>query len=91
MRGDHEVGEEPTKPGPQGGHVDALKYEAMGQNAPIALAIGMDPMLTYVTGQGVPSHEIEHSPSHVPRHEASHSARFADASHDPAHCPSQRP
>lgn len=60
-RGDHDIGEEPTARGPQGGHVDILKYEQRGQNAPVALAIGMDPMLTYVTGQGVPSHQLEHA------------------------------
>ena len=61
MRGDHEIGEDPMKRGSQGGHVDVLKNERVGKNSPIALAIGMDPLLTYVAGQGVPSDELEHA------------------------------
>lgn len=61
-KGSHEIGEKPDARGLQhGGHVDVLKWEQMGKNAPIALAIGMDPMLTYVTAQGVPSNKIEHA------------------------------
>ncbi len=58
-RGSHEVGDKPP-PG-QGGHVDILKWEQTGQNAPIALAIGMDPMTTYVTAQTLPSHKMQHA------------------------------
>lgn len=61
-RGNHEIGEKPDARGMQhGGHVDVLKWEQQGKNAPIALAIGMDPMTTYVTAQGVPSHQIQHA------------------------------
>jgi UbiD family decarboxylase len=41
--------------------VDILKWEQRGQNAPIALAIGMDPMTTYVTAQNVPSRTLPHA------------------------------
>jgi 4-hydroxy-3-polyprenylbenzoate decarboxylase len=58
-RGGHKIGEQP--PNGQGGHVDVLKWEQQGKNAPIALAIGMDPMTTYVTAQGVPSKVVEHA------------------------------
>lgn len=60
-RGGHPVGTKPEDAGAQGGHVDILKWEQRGKNAPIALAIGMDPMTTYVTAQGVPSHKLEHA------------------------------
>lgn len=60
MRGPHPVGEEPDKRG-YGGHTHILKYEAKGKAAPIAIAIGMDPLLTYVAAQGVPSAEVEHA------------------------------
>ena len=54
MRGDHEIGEDPMKRSSQGGHVDVLKNERVGKNSPIALAIGMDPLLTYGRGPGRP-------------------------------------
>lgn len=61
-RGSHAIGEKPDARGNRhGGHVDILKWEQLGKNAPIALAIGMDPMTTYVTAQGVPSQKVEHA------------------------------
>ncbi|HEY3117659.1 MAG TPA: UbiD family decarboxylase [Chloroflexota bacterium] len=61
-RGSHEIGEKPNSRGNMhGGHVDVLKWEQLGKNAPIAVAIGMDPMTTYVTAQGVPSAKVEHA------------------------------
>jgi UbiD family decarboxylase len=59
-RGSHEIGAKPPEGG-QGGHVDVLKWEQRGVNAPIALAIGMDPMTTYVTAQNVPSKTLQHA------------------------------
>ena len=54
-----------AKPDPnarrKGGSYDVLKWEQQGKNAPIAIAIGMDPMMFYVTAQGVPSDKIEHA------------------------------
>lgn len=60
MRGEHEIGEEPAKKG-YGGHTHVLKNEAQGKAAPIAIAIGLDPLLTYVAAQSVPSAKIEHA------------------------------
>jgi UbiD family decarboxylase len=59
-RGSHPVGQKPP-PGAQGGHADILKWEQLGENAPIAVAIGMDPVATYMAGQGVPSTKVEHA------------------------------
>ncbi|MGH7771893.1 MAG: UbiD family decarboxylase [Candidatus Binatia bacterium] len=62
-RGPHPVGEAPL--GPQskgyGGHTHILKNESRGKSAPIAIAIGMDPLLTYAAGQGVPSDKLRHA------------------------------
>lgn len=64
FKGPHPVGEPPT--GPQsrvgyGGHTHILKNEALGKPTPIAIACGMDPVLTYVAGQAVPSDKLEHA------------------------------
>jgi 4-hydroxy-3-polyprenylbenzoate decarboxylase len=54
-----------AKPDPKttrrGGAYDVLKWEQKGQNAPIAIAIGSDPMTTYVAAQDLPSEEVQHA------------------------------
>jgi 4-hydroxy-3-polyprenylbenzoate decarboxylase len=54
-----------AKPDPnttrKGGAYDVLKWEQLGQNAPIAIAIGMDPMTTYVAAQDLNSEEQRHA------------------------------
>jgi 4-hydroxy-3-polyprenylbenzoate decarboxylase len=60
--GRYPVGAKPDpKSSRKGGAYDVLKWEQQGKNAPIAIAIGMDPMMTYVTAQGVPSDRVEHA------------------------------
>lgn len=59
-RGGHEIGENPTKTG-YGGQSHILMNEAQGKPTPVALAIGMDPALTYAAGAFVHSDEIEHA------------------------------
>lgn len=63
IAGSHPVGEIPPAEGrhSHGSHVHILKNEARGKNAPIAIAIGMDPLLTYVAGQDVSSTPTEHA------------------------------
>jgi UbiD family decarboxylase len=52
--GNYPVGAAPDpKIARKGGGYQVLKWEQQGQNAPIALAIGMDPMTTYATAQAV--------------------------------------
>ena len=52
-----------AKPDPKtvrkGGSYDVLKWEQLGQNAPIAIAIGMDPMTTYVAAQDLPAEGMQ--------------------------------
>lgn len=59
-RGGHEIGESPTKTG-YGGQSHILMNEANGKPTPVALAIGMDPALTYSAGAFVQSDEIKHA------------------------------
>ena len=60
IRGPHEVGEDPNKRG-YGSHTQILKYESQGKSAPVALAIGMDPLLEYVAAQSVNSAGVRHA------------------------------
>ena len=60
IRGPHPVGEDPNKRG-YGSHTQILKYESQGKSAPVALAIGMDPLLEYVAAQGVNSAGMKHA------------------------------
>ncbi len=59
-RGGHPVGEAPTKTG-YGGQSHILMNEAEGKPTAVALALGMDPALTYAAGQFAQSDEIEHA------------------------------
>lgn len=62
MKGSHPIGEVATTwQGRHGGHIHVLKNEARGKATPVAIAIGMDPLLTYVGAQGVPSDEFKHA------------------------------
>jgi 4-hydroxy-3-polyprenylbenzoate decarboxylase len=60
MKGSHTVGETP-KPGETGSHVHVLKNEARGRSTPFALAMGMDPLLTFVAAQPEPSDTLQHA------------------------------
>ncbi|GEM_PF-176567 len=62
IKGSHPIGEVATAwQGRHGGHVHIFKNEAQGKATPVAVAIGMDPLLTYVGAQGVPSEEFKHA------------------------------
>lgn len=60
-RGGHPVGEDPAKTRYYGGDVHILKNEARGRSTPVAIAIGMDPLLTLVAAQEVPSDSLENA------------------------------
>jgi len=62
IRGPHAVGEDPNKRGKRyGGHTQILKHEVQGKSVPISIAIGMDPLLTFVAAQAAPSDKVEHA------------------------------
>lgn len=62
-RGGHPVGEPPEEAGRRfpGSQVHILKNEARGRPTPVAVAIAMDPLLTYAAGQEVPSDTLQHA------------------------------
>ncbi len=64
VKGPHPVGQLPIVPQGKGGygaHTHILKNEALGRPTPMAIAIGLDPFLTYVAGQALPSERLEHA------------------------------
>lgn len=61
IKGSHPIGEVVEAWRGYGGHVHIFKNEARGKATPIAIAIGMDPLLTYVGAQGVPSDSLRHA------------------------------
>jgi len=62
IRGNHPIGKGPRKEGGRYGcDTHILKNEVRGRSTPVAIAIGMDPVLTYVGAQHVPSEKFEHA------------------------------
>ncbi|MBM2811495.1 MAG: 3-octaprenyl-4-hydroxybenzoate carboxy-lyase [Chloroflexi bacterium] len=59
-RGDWEVGAKP--PGySYGAYTHVLLNEAQGKPTPVAIALGMDPLLTYAGGRVLPSESLQHA------------------------------
>ncbi len=61
IKSSHPVGEVPHPRDGSSGHTHILKNEAEGRDTPIAIALGMDPLLTYVAAQSVPSETLENA------------------------------
>jgi 4-hydroxy-3-polyprenylbenzoate decarboxylase len=62
IKGPHPVGETPQDfAGRSGSHIHILKNEARGKPTPFALALGLDPLLTFTAAQAEPSDRIEHA------------------------------
>jgi len=59
IKGSHPVGETPAARDGDRGHTHILENEAGGRETRVAIALGMDPLLTYVAGQAVPSNTLE--------------------------------
>jgi 4-hydroxy-3-polyprenylbenzoate decarboxylase len=61
IRGSHPVGQAPETVRGYGSHTHILMNESRDRPTPIAIALGMDPLLTYVAAQAAPSRTVEHA------------------------------